>query len=261
MVFLFSSCLILPFIIATSVMEKISLVITVFSSFVYFAQNKDELLDNAKNAYLQGNYKDAITLYHKLDTLTGNSGKYASELGQAYYRLQKFEDSRNAYAESQAKNRSADEYFNIGNTYFNEKKYDDAISSYRKALKRNPADKEARHNLSLAMRKNSQKKKSDNNPPRKDENPPQNQQQSGKDPSTQNLSKDNPSKNNDHKKEKQTKDSQQSNSPPTKKEKNNGDIEQRKIDKMLENLALDEMKTKSKVYNTKTKNKRITKPW
>src|SRR6185436_2984911 len=44
-------------------------------------------------------------------------------------------------------------YFNRGNTFFQMGKYQEAIESYKKALELTPSDKEAKHNLELALKK------------------------------------------------------------------------------------------------------------
>ena len=241
-------------------MEKVIFLFLLFSASLITAQDNETLLESARKAYFNGKYEDAAKLYRKLDGLSGNSGKYSSELAQSLYRQQKFEESRAYYSKKKDNAKASDMNFNIGNTYFNEGNYEEAINSYREALKKNPNDKEARHNLSISMRKKSQKnnkakgeKSSQNNTPAKKDKKENSSQKN-------NESNQVPPVNGDQSgKENQKKTS--NGSGPDENQMSNKDIEKRRVDKMLENLALDEMKTKSKVNNAKVKNRRIAKPW
>ena len=140
-------------------MEKISLVFFLFLSSAFIAQNKSELLDKAQEAYANKDFEDALFYYQKLDSLSGQKGDYAEELAQTLYRLKKFNEARNAYSNKKTKESNADIDYNVGNTFYNEGNYQDAINAYRDALRKNPNDAEARHNLSLAMRKNRNEQK------------------------------------------------------------------------------------------------------
>ncbi|MFM7758633.1 MAG: tetratricopeptide repeat protein, partial [Crocinitomicaceae bacterium] len=152
--------------------------------------------------------------------------------------------------------------YNVGNTFYNEGKFQDAINAYRDALRKNPNDAEARHNLSLAMRKNrnEQKKPKDkedkNNDDKNDQNQSNNEDQQKKEDKKDQNQLDSKSKRQDGNQGKEKPVPQE-----TSQELSNKDIEKRKVDKMLENLAIEEMKTKSKVNNAKGKSRRISKPW
>ena len=243
-------------------MEKISLVFFLFLSSAFIAQNKSELLDKAQEAYANKDFEDALFYYQKLDSLSGQKGDYAEELAQTLYRLKKFNEARNAYSNKKTKESNADIDYNVGNTFYNEGNYQDAINAYRDALRKNPNDAEARHNLSLAMRKNRNDKKKPKNKEDKNNDDKNDQNQ---------LNKKDQQKKEDKKDEKQLdskskrQDGNQGQEKPvpqeTSQELSNKDIEKRKVEKMLENLAIEEMKTKSKVNNAKGKSRRISKPW
>src|SRR6185503_4929587 len=66
------------------------------------------------------------------------------------------------------KNLSLDQrvYFNRGNSFYHLGQYQQAVESYQKALGIDPNDREAKHNLELALRKlqdNPQEQKQDSN--------------------------------------------------------------------------------------------------
>ena len=207
------------------------------------AQEADELINSARQAYKNKNFEVASDTYKKLNYALGNSEKYANELAQSLYRENKFGEARENYFNNRSIHGDID--FNIGNTFFKESNYKEAIQYYRSALKKNPQDEEARHNLSLALRNMPKEEK------KKKDNPSQNE-----DNQKSNEKKEQP-KLDDKKKDKSE------NNPPKKlDDSNNKDIEKRTADKLLENIALDEMKTKSRINNSKNKqNKRISKPW
>jgi len=243
-------------------MEKVSLVFFLFLSSAFFAQNKSELLDKAQEAYANKDFEDALFYYQKLDSLSGRKGDYAEEMAQTLYRLKKFNEARNAYSDKKTNTSDADIDYNVGNTFYNEGKFQDAINAYRDALRKNPNDAEARHNLSMAMRKNrnEQKKPKDkeekNNDDKNDQNQSINKDQQKKEDKKEQNQLDSKSKRQDRNQGKEKPVPQEKS-----QELSNKDIEKRKVDKMLENLAIEEMKTKSKVNNAKGKSRRISKPW
>ncbi|MBM3161159.1 MAG: CDC27 family protein [Bacteroidetes bacterium] len=245
-------------------MAKISFLFFLFFSSALFAQNKTQLLEKAQDAYANKNYKDALFCYQKLDSLSGQKGDYAQELAQTLYRQNKFNEARNAYAKKKQGNRNSDVDYNIGNTFYRENRYEDAINSYREVLRKNPNDAEARHNLSLAMRKKSKKQKEakNRNKEEKENNKDQKQKESarkGQQEKNRNQ-KDKGTENQDNTIE-STKKNKQTPSEQKTEEYTNRDIERRKIEKMLENLAIKEMKTKSKLNNARRKSRGISKPW
>jgi len=230
-------------------MEKLSLVFFLFLSSAFFSQNKFELLEKAQDAYANKDYKAALFYYQKLDSLSGQKGDYAEELAQTLYRQNKFNEARNAYAKKKQGNRDSDVDYNIGNTFYREDRYDDAINSFRDVLRKNPNDAQARHNLSLAMRKKAKKQQTPKNKKQKEKQNNKDQKQKDNGPKNQENTIESTKKNIKTPSEQQT------------EEYTNKDIERRKIEKMLENLAIKEMKTKSKLNNARRKSRGISKPW
>ncbi len=76
-------------------------------------------------------------------------------------------------------------FYNLGNIAFNREDWDKAIDNYKNALRRNPADNEARDNLRLAQlkkqqsdsNKNQNQNKQDQNQDKQDQNKDQNKDQ------------------------------------------------------------------------------------
>lgn len=86
--------------------------------------------------------------------------------GTARYRLRRFdeaaEDFRRA-AEGGGEGLAGDAHYNLGNALFRANDYEGAIRAYQEALRQNPADMEAKHNLELAQRMKEQQQQSQEN--------------------------------------------------------------------------------------------------
>jgi tetratricopeptide (TPR) repeat protein len=118
---------------------------------------------SARRAYARAEYPSAFELYR--DRLAGAKDPLVQlGAGNAAYRVSRFEDAAAAYrrvvdAPRVAGNRA---HFNLGNAWFRAAQatkeregefYDLAIQAYEQALRRDPADADARWNLELALRK------------------------------------------------------------------------------------------------------------
>jgi Ca-activated chloride channel homolog len=75
---------------------------------------------------------------------------------------------------SEIKTRS---WYNTGNALFSKGNFQDAAQAYIQALKLNPSDKDAKHNLELSLMKLNQQKQKQNDPKQKQQNS-ENQKQS-----------------------------------------------------------------------------------
>lgn len=108
-------------------------------------------------AYDAGKYGEAFEQYQKA-AAGGLAQKAQYNSGAALYKLQDYDAAAEAYASSAEQQGSLKEsaYFNLGNAYFRAKKNDEAEKSYRAALKINPQDKDALHNLQIILRQKQQ---------------------------------------------------------------------------------------------------------
>ena len=99
-------------------MKKIVfLLLVVVGSMTGMAQNGDNRFKEANDAYNEGNYDHAITMYNTIEA----EGLESAAL-----------------------------YYNMGNTYYKMKDYPHAILYYEKALKLDPSDEDIRVNLEIA---------------------------------------------------------------------------------------------------------------
>jgi Ca-activated chloride channel family protein len=77
-------------------------------------------------------------------------------LGNALYRQKQFDAAADRYAGlakmEKDKQKLSRCYYNMGNTMYESRKYQESVDAYKNALRNNPGDMDAKHNLQLAQR-------------------------------------------------------------------------------------------------------------
>jgi Ca-activated chloride channel homolog len=134
--------------------------------------------------YSQGRYPDAEKEY--LDAQVNNPGNSTIlyNLGNSLIRQKKYDQAiqaLNQAIEKGDKNAKENGWYNTGNALFGMGKFKDSAAAFIQALKLNPADKDAKHNLELALMKlkeQKQESKKDSGG-KQDKNSSQNQNPSG----------------------------------------------------------------------------------
>lgn len=93
-----------------------------------------------------------ILLFLSLGSYSQTPKELFSE-GNTFYKVEDYNRSLNVYLALEEKGlESSDLYFNLGNCYYKLNKVAPAIYYYEKALKVNPANEDAQHNLTFAKR-------------------------------------------------------------------------------------------------------------
>ncbi len=111
-------------------------------------------------AYEKGDFAKAAAYFQEALQADPQNYYAAFNLGDALYRMGKYQEAVKAFEQalvSQDSTFKQRTYFNLGNTYFMMQNYEKAIAFYRSALRLNPSDKEAKHNLELALLKQKSK--------------------------------------------------------------------------------------------------------
>ena len=106
--------------------------------------------------YQQKNYPGALDKYVEANDGKAHRQELAYNLANTFYQQQKYPEALSELEKALGTGDSPLNekiYFNRGNTFFQMGKYQEAIESYKKALERAPSDKEAKHNLELALKK------------------------------------------------------------------------------------------------------------
>jgi Ca-activated chloride channel homolog len=106
--------------------------------------------------YAQGRYADAEKEY--LDAQVNNPGNsiILYNLGNSLIRQKKYDpaiQALNQAIEKGDKTARANSWYNAGSALFDMGKFKDSADAFIQALKLNPADKDAKHNLELALMK------------------------------------------------------------------------------------------------------------
>lgn len=203
-----------------------------FLQLVLFGQHTENynLVKKARTSYKNGEFDQASKEY---DAAFQYLEDYDSipEQFQSKYRIADYSKAIETYNNiSVDRELNTDDNFNLGNAYYMKSDFDNAIEQYKKVIRKNPNDIEARHNLSMALRK----KQSQNNQENKDDQDDQNEKKN------QNNESDNSDNN-------QTKED---------KEK----LNKSKNERILQNLADKELKTKAKL-NKSNSNSNTQKRW
>ena len=117
-----------------------------------FAQAEKKMIRKGNREYFEEKYEDAEILYRKAADKQPASVKANFNLGNSLYKQEKYEAASTKF-ENLAVQNSDDKmalskyYYNLGNTYFKENKMQQSIEAYKNALRNNPGDPDAKHNL------------------------------------------------------------------------------------------------------------------
>lgn len=133
--------------------------LSIFAINFLFAQTEKKILREGNSAYKEGSFVDAELNYKKALSENPDYTKAEYNLGTSLYKqgskraedaLKSFEKTVNATEDKLLKSKA---HYNIGNIHMLNKKYDEAFESYKNALRNNPKDEYARHNLEVARKK------------------------------------------------------------------------------------------------------------
>ncbi len=126
-----------------------------FSFSTMHAQQEKKYIKEGNKDYENKKYSDAEKNYSKALNKNKDSYKGAFNLGDAYYKQNKFEEAAEQFQSITHKATSKDTlskaYHNLGNSLLKSKKYQDALEAYKNSLKNNPDDEDTRYNYSYAQ--------------------------------------------------------------------------------------------------------------
>lgn len=161
----------------------LTVVISLLFSDILFPQgtNSRRYLVKGNKEYLRLSYDEAAANYLRAIQEGENSYKVNFNLGNAMFRMKKYDEAIFQYKKSTKlaahKTEAADAYFNIGDSYYKKKDYAQAAEAFKKSLKLNPKDDKARYNYALAKQKLKEQNdnKKGNNKDNSQNNPKQDQ--------------------------------------------------------------------------------------
>lgn len=219
-----------------------------------FSQPWHTALKNARESYLLKSYQQAVSQYQTAQKLAPKNIDISLELAQALYKAEKYEDAEKLYQNQLNKKYShvstADIHRQVGNSRMHQDKYKEAIDSYKNALRSNPDDQLARHNLAKAIEKREEQEK------------PKPKPQDSSNPKNSKPNSDPQEAQENKLQQKQEVNNQVSNAPKAKKEQSLSDI---RTERLLEELTEKEKETKrsmnSKIGDKSSSMLRTKKDW
>jgi tetratricopeptide (TPR) repeat protein len=153
------------------------------------AQTVRSHISEGNHVYGKSKYTDAEVEYKKALEKNSKSKEAQFNLGNSYYKQQRFDEALREYGNSGASMKSPEEraeaYYNTGNSLYQSNKYQEAINAYKQSLRLKPDDEDTRYNLQMARAKLAQQqqqqknkdKKQDQKQDQKKDQQQQNQQQ------------------------------------------------------------------------------------
>lgn len=188
-----------------------------------YGQAWRDSLQSARQAYFTKQYDLATRSYQFAEKALKGKTDLSSEKAQSAYRSGNYNNAIEQYKRgiknAKTASRKVNNNYNLGNSHLKQKQYKKAIQAYKNALRLDPFNKEARYNLSQALRK---------------------LQRSNKKQKT---------------KDKRQKDESKKNQSTKDKRRNINSQKKNTTDRILDKLQKDEAATKRKLNNARLKRK------
>ena len=154
----------------TQTKKLVTAVAVIFISFSATAQAENENIKLGNDAYKRKDYEAAIKYYNSVAEKNNATANY--NLGNALYKIDKKEEAIAAYEKAvevmNAPLEKSNTLYNKGVVLQNDKKTEDCIVNYKNALKIDPNNVDARHNLQLALQKQKEDKQKQDEQDKKD---------------------------------------------------------------------------------------------
>jgi tetratricopeptide (TPR) repeat protein len=150
------------------------------------AQTVRSHISEGNHVYGKNKYTDAEVEYKKALEKNPKSKEAQFNLGNSYYKQQRFDEAMREYGNAGGSMKSpkerAEAYYNTGNSLYQSNKYQEAVDAYRQSLRLNPNDEDTRYNLQMARAKlaQQQNQKQQNKDQKQDQKKDQQNQQQNK---------------------------------------------------------------------------------
>jgi len=211
---------------------------------------------NGNRLFEQGKYEDAEKAYLDAQVLMPGKPELSYNLGNSLIKQQKYDQALQSLRLALSrgdKALQANSWYNAGNALYDTGSFQDSAQAYIQALRLNPADRDAKHNLELALKKMQEQKQQDT---QGKGNPDSSRQNAGKEQG----SKGNPQANPQDKQQSQAQNSQgktQSGQPM----RPEGNISKERALQILDALKNQELADQRKVVEHLVRRKAFARDW
>lgn len=134
--------------------RSVTILIFLFVPLLVSAQTVRSHISEGNEAYEQKRYGDAEAEYKKAQSRDPRSLEARFNLGDAYYKQDRYDEALRAFSEAGMNTKNPHEqaasFHNIGNALLKSGKIEESIEAYKQALRRNPTDDDTRYNLQYA---------------------------------------------------------------------------------------------------------------
>ncbi|MCU0364311.1 MAG: tetratricopeptide repeat protein [Ignavibacteriaceae bacterium] len=218
------------------------------------AQSTRGLINDGVDLYKEQKFADAEVNFKKGTEKSPESFEAKFNLGDAYYKQERYEEAiqtfQSAFVNARSDEEKAKIFHNIGNSLLKSKKIKESISAYKEALKLNPKDQETKYNLSYALNMlNNPDQNQQQNDQNKDQNQDQNKEQQPQDQQKQDQQQQN--------KDQQQQEQQQQQSQEQKEQ----ELTKQEAEKILEALKNNEKDLQKQLRKIKGQRVKTEKDW
>ena len=119
-------------------------------------------VEEGNRQFHAGEYEKARESYRKALQKVPGSSVATFNLGDSEYKLDEFSGAEKSFLEAiESGNREllAQAHYNLANSLFKQEQIEESIEGYKQALRLNPADRAAKHNLEFALKQQQEQEK------------------------------------------------------------------------------------------------------
>jgi len=165
----------------SKLMKFFFLIPALFISAAGYSQPEQKFIRKGNHEYNDKKFGEAEVNYRKALEKKSTSRKAEYNLSNSLYKQEKYEAAATKYQgltqQEKDRNEISRYYYNLGNSLLKANKLNESIEGYKNALRNNPSDEDAKHNLQVALRlKNRQQQQQQDNKDQQDNKSNQDQQ-------------------------------------------------------------------------------------
>lgn len=232
--------------------NKIMFVWLAFLPALTYAQKEKKFILEGNEQFENKKYEEAQKSYQEALKENKDSYKAIFNLGDAFYKQEKYEEAAQQFQalthRATSKDTLAKTYHNLGNALLKSKKYEESANAFKNALKNNPNDEDTRYNLAYVQeflkQQKQNKDKKDNKGDNKKDKDKEDKEKKDKDKKDKNKEKDKDKDKDKDKEENKKQDEKE-------KQQQQNSISKENAQRLLDALQNDEKNIQNKTKKNK----------